>query len=71
MLGTIGSYYAIDTGWTMIPVFNDNSSILNWQHHGRLELAHVDVNDVETLSKECDILSPNALGNVSAISEVL
>ena len=55
----------------MIPVFNDNSSILNWQHNGRLELAHVDVNDVETLSKECDILSPNALGNVSVISEVL
>ena len=41
---------------------------LKWQHNGRLELAHVDFNDMETLSKECDILSPNALGNVSVIS---
>ena len=31
---------------------------------GRLVLEHVPVGELDTLSKECDILSPNALGNV-------
>ncbi|XP_065058808.1 leucine dehydrogenase-like [Rhopilema esculentum] len=34
------------------------------RHNGLLELGLVPVNETETLAKECDILSPNALGNV-------
>jgi len=57
----VGHIYAADCNEEQLQL---TESLFSGKHNGRLELAHVDLNDVETLSKECDILSPNALGNV-------